>query len=81
MKSSLLTSIILLICAISFAQYNVHGSSIWLWIIPFGVLGLASAFVASKFGQRKGRDQMLHLISFVYHSLEELGDVERLERR
>lgn len=64
-----------------FAQYNVHGSSIWLWVIPFGVLGLASAFVASKFGQHKGRDQMLHLISFVYHRLAELGEVERLERR
>jgi hypothetical protein len=64
-----------------FAQYNVQGSSIWLWVIPFGILGLASAFVASKFGQRKGRDQMLHLISFVYHRLAELGPVERLERR
>lgn len=64
-----------------FAQYNVQGSSIWLWIVPFGVLGLASAFVASKIGQRKGRDQMLHLISFVHHRLAELGPVERLERR
>jgi hypothetical protein len=63
------------------AQYKVHGSSIWLWILPFGVLGLASAFVASKIGQRKGRDQMLHLISFVYHKLSELGPVERLKRK
>lgn len=64
-----------------FAQYNVEGSSNWLWVVPFGVLGLASAFIASKFGQRKGRDQMLHLISFVYHALAQLGPVERLERK
>jgi hypothetical protein len=62
-------------------QYNQDGSSPWIWIIPIGAILLSSAFVASKIGQRKGRDQMLHLISVLYHSLEELGSVERLERR
>ena len=62
-------------------QYDQQGSSPWIWVIPIGVVLLSSAFVASKIGQRKGRDQMLHLISFLYHSLEKLGEVERLERR
>lgn len=59
-------------------QYNQEGTSPWVWVIPIGVIALSSAFVASKFGQRKGRDQMLHLISFLYHNLEELGEVERM---
>jgi len=62
-------------------QYDQDGSSPWVWVIPIGIIALSSAFVASKFGQRKGRDQMLHLVSFVYHSLEGIGEVERLERR
>lgn len=62
-------------------QYSQDGSSPWIWVIPIGIFLLSTAFVASKVGQRKGRDQMLHLISFLYHSLEEVGPVERLERR
>jgi len=62
-------------------QYNQEGSSPWIWVIPIGTILLSSAFIASKFGQRKGRDQMLHLISFLYHSLEEIGPVERIEKR
>jgi len=62
------------------AKYSVDGSSHWLWVVPIGILGLSTAFLASKFGQRKGRNQMLHLISFVYHELSTLGPVDRLER-
>ena len=62
-------------------QYSQSGYSPWIWVIPIGVVGLSSAFVASKIGQKKGRDQMLHLVSFLYHSLAELGEVERHERR
>jgi hypothetical protein len=62
-------------------QYNQDGSSPWIWVLPIGTVLLSSAFVASKFGQRKGRDQMLHLVSFLYHSLEKLGEVERHEKR
>jgi hypothetical protein len=78
------TSILLITLFATFygwAKYNVGGTTGWLWVVPFGIFGLSSAFIASKFGQRKGRNQMLHLISFVYHELEKLGPVERLERR
>ena len=64
-----------------FVQYQQDGSSPWIWVIPVGIVALSTVFITSKFGQKKGRDQMLHLISFLYHSLEEIGDVERLERR
>lgn len=60
-------------------QYNESGSSPWLWVIPLGVIMIGSAFIAAKIGQRKGRDQMLHLISFLYHSLESVGKVERID--
>lgn len=60
-------------------KYNQQGFTHWIWTIPIGIILLSSAFVASKFGQRKGRDQMLHLVSFLYHSLEDLGEVERID--
>ncbi len=62
-------------------EYNQYGESPWLWVIPIGILGISSAFVAAKIGQRKGRDQMLHLISFLYHSLNDCTEVERLNER
>lgn len=62
------------------AQCLVDGSSGWLWVLPFGCLGLSTAFIASKLGQIKGRNQMLHLISFIYHELSKIGKVERMER-
>jgi len=58
-------------------QYKTMGFSYWLWVIPFGVVAISSAFVAAKVGQRKGRDQMLHLVSFLYHSLSEVDEIER----
>jgi len=61
-------------------QYNEDGSSPWIWVIPIGIVLLSSAFIASKVGQRKGRDQMLHLVSFIYHSLNEVTEVDRLKR-
>jgi len=63
-----------------FVQYQQYGSSTWIWAIPSGIVAFSTVFATAKYGQRKGRDQMLHLVSFLYHSLEELGKVERLDR-
>ena len=60
-------------------QYSTTGSSPWLYVIPVGLVLLSSVFITSKFGQHKGRDQMLHLVSFLYHSLEQTGELERVE--
>lgn len=60
-----------------YVQYQTSGSSPFLWVIPFGIIAMASVFITSKYGQRKGRDQMLHLVSFLYHGLDEITEVER----
>lgn len=62
-----------------YVQYTQEGSSSWLYAIPIGIVLISSAFMAAKFGQRKGRDQMLHLVSFLYHSLSEITPVDRIE--
>ena len=62
-------------------KYQNSGDSNWLWTIPVGIVLTFSVFVTSKLGQKKGRDQMLHLISFLYHSLDEITEVERCEVR
>ena len=59
-------------------QYSTSGSSPWIYVIPAGIVLLSSVFITSKFGQRKGRDQMLHLVSFVYHSLSEICEPNRV---
>lgn len=62
-------------------ELQTSGSSSWIYVIPVGIVLLSSAFITAKFGQHKGRDQMLHLVSFLYHSLKEITDVERIEHR
>lgn len=62
-------------------EMQTSGSSGWIYVIPIGLVLFSSVFITSKYGQHKGRDQMLHLISFLYHSLEEITEVERVEHR
>lgn len=64
----------------SYVLYSNEGNSSWLWIAPVAVCLLIGLYFASKIGQNKGRDQMLHLVSFIYHSLDEIAKVERVER-
>lgn len=54
-----------------------YGSSYFIWIVPIGILALIGVYLGVQNGQRKGRNQMLHLVSFLYHTLEEITDVER----
>lgn len=62
-----------------YIRYTQFDSPVLLSCSSIGVLLLLSVFITSKFGQRKGRDQMLHLISFLYHSLDEITEVERID--
>ena len=62
----------------SIIKFNQSNDGSYLWIIPTGVILILSAFAAAKIGQRKGRDQMLHLVSFLYHTLDEITEVERI---
>ena len=61
---------------VKYLNYDDMG---WLWVIPTGIICTISIFFVSKFGQNKGRDQMLYLVSFIYHALDEITEVERLE--
>ncbi len=60
-------------------KFQNSSESFWLWTIPIGIILTFSIFLTSKIGQNKGRDQMLHLISFLYHSLDEVTEVERID--
>lgn len=60
-------------------QYSNQGFSNWLWIFPIGLLLFLTVFLTTKIGQQKGRDQMLHLVSFLYHSLNEITEVKRVK--
>lgn len=62
-------------------EYTTVGSSPWIWIWPIGILLLSSVFITAKIGQSKGRDETLHLVSFLYHSLSKITTVERIERK
>lgn len=59
--------------------YQTKGDPFYLYFIPLGLVLISTVFLTAKAGQRKGRDEMLHLISFLYHSLDELGEVKRVE--
>ncbi len=59
-------------------KFQNSGDSNWLWTVPIGLIITFSIFITSKIGQNKGRDQMLNLISFLYHGLDEVTDVERI---
>lgn len=61
-------------------QYQTTGTSTWIYLIPIGLVAFLSVFITSKVGQAKGRDQMLHLVSFLYHSLSEITEVKRVEK-
>ena len=60
-------------------MYTDRDDSSFIWMIPTGIILILSAFIFAKIGQRKGRDQMLHLVSFLYHSLDEITEVERIK--
>jgi hypothetical protein len=60
-------------------KYSQQSDTSLLWIIPAGIFSILTAFIFAKIGQRKGRDQMLHLVSFLYHTLDEITEVERIK--
>jgi hypothetical protein len=78
---SAITLITFFASIMGFVEYSRHGSSGFLWVIPIGIVLISSFFIVAKIGQKKGRDQMLHLVSYTYHALAEVGEVERLEVR
>jgi hypothetical protein len=57
-------------------KWNLGKESIFIWAFPVAALLFAIIFLTAKYGQRKGRDQMLYLVSFLYHAIDD----DNLER-
>lgn len=51
------------------AQWNLGKSAAWLWCFPIAFMLIMGVYVTAKLGQRTGRDQMLHLVSVLYHAI------------
>ena len=45
----------------------------FLWSIPLGILGIGLVFGAAKYGQYKGREQMVELMGFLEEAVEVPG--------
>jgi hypothetical protein len=52
------------------SELYMDKNSPWWWVLPAGIILSATAFVTSKFGHLKGRNETLHLVSFLYHALD-----------
>ena len=54
-------------------KLNLGKESIFIWSIPVAGVLFLIIYLTSKYGQRKGRDQMLYLVSFLYHAIDDKG--------
>lgn len=61
-----------------FSQWQMGEIPYLLYMGIAGLIFLPSLYTVALIGQRKGRDQMLHLVSYVYHHLCELDAVSRV---
>ncbi|MCB0409813.1 MAG: hypothetical protein KDD29_06305 [Flavobacteriales bacterium] len=59
------------------AKWNLGKESVFIWAVPVAILLYGVIYLTSKYGQRKGRDQVLYLVSFLYHSIND-NEIERL---
>lgn len=58
-------------------KWNLGKESIFIWAFPVAALLFTIIYLTAKYGQRKGRDQMLYLVSFLYHAIDD-DKIERL---
>ncbi|MEZ4924504.1 MAG: hypothetical protein R2780_15150 [Crocinitomicaceae bacterium] len=60
------------------AQLSTGIHTPWIWCFPVTAVLILGVYVIAKSGQKKGRDQTLHLVSVVYHALGH-ENVERID--
>lgn len=58
-------------------KWNLGKESIFIWAFPIAAFLFSIIYLTAKYGQRKGRDQMLYLVSFLYHAVDD-ENIERL---
>lgn len=61
-----------------FSQWQIGETPYLMYGGVAGIVFLPSLYTVALIGQRKGRDEMLHLVSYLYHHLNEIGDVNRV---
>ncbi|MCB9360098.1 MAG: hypothetical protein H6587_01065 [Flavobacteriales bacterium] len=59
------------------AKWNLGKETLLIWAVPLALLLFVVIYLTAKYGQRKGRDQMLYLVSFLYHAIDD-KDIIRL---
>ncbi len=58
-------------------KWNLGKESIFIWAFPVAAFLFSIIYLTAKYGQRKGREQMLYLVSFLYHAVDD-ENIERL---
>jgi hypothetical protein len=58
-------------------KWNLGKESIFIWAFPVAACLFGIIYLTAKYGQRRGRDQMLYLVSFLYHAIDD-NEMERL---
>ena len=58
-------------------KWDLGKESIFIWTIPIAGFLFLIVYLTSKYGQQKGRGQMLYLVSFLYHAIDD-DAIERL---
>ena len=58
-------------------KWNLGKESLFIWAFPIAAFLFSIIYFTAKYGQRKGRDQMLYLVSFLYHAIND-ENIERL---
>ena len=57
--------------ALGVSQYMLNIEAPWLWSIPASFLGALIVYGAAKFGQYKGRNQLILLNNFTHEAISE----------
>ena len=52
-------------------QMNLYDKSPFLWCFPIGIAMILSLYAAAAYGRKKGHQQMLHLIHFLYKAIDD----------
>ena len=59
------------------AKWNLGKETLLIWAIPLAVILFGIIYLTAKYGQKRGRDQVLYLVSFLYHAIDD-DTIERL---
>tara|TARA_R110001592_G_scaffold126028_2_gene336545 strand:- start:3099 stop:3626 length:528 start_codon:yes stop_codon:yes gene_type:complete len=53
------------------AKWNLGKETLLVWAVPLAVVLFGLIYFTAKYGQKKGRDQVLYLVSFIYHAIDD----------